>query len=64
MTKEQNLLLELESALMISPQGYHRRGAAHRAFVLLMGAHDVMAAAWEAKMAQERSASSGAVEAG
>ena len=54
MTPEQNLILKLEGILMISPLGYHRRGAANEAFALLMDNAEIVHAAYEAKWASQR----------
>lgn len=53
MTPEQKLILKLEGILMISPLGYHRKGAAHEAFALLMDNAEIVQAAYEAKLASE-----------
>ncbi len=54
MSPEQKLILDVYGALMISPQGYHMRGAASKAFDILMSAQDVVNAAYEAKWAEEK----------
>jgi hypothetical protein len=53
-TKEQEIILKIYDELYISEQGYHRRGAAHRVFCILMDNMETVTKAQGAKWVAER----------